>query len=318
MAEWLTEDGIGETRHLCLEIGEVVAAQIEWPGELSAGDIYSAQLTRKASGARRGTITLTNGREALVDHLPKTATEGLQGQVRITRGAIAERGRLKFPQARWIDDAVQNHTPDAPASSPIRSFDTGQWEEVWHAASSGSIAFTGGEILCAVTPGMTVIDIDGELAPRELALAAVPAIAKALRWFSVGGNIGIDFPTLEAKADRRAVDEALAQALSDWPHERTAMNGFGFVQIVARLEGPSLLHRFATSRVGMCARYAMRVAERAEGTGPVLLLTVHPALKAKLKPDWLEKLARRTGREVRIETIPALALETPQAQIIAQ
>ena len=165
---------------------------------------------------------------------------------------------------------------------------------------------------------MTVIDIDGALPPRELALAAVPAIAKALRWFDLGGNIGIDFPTLEAKADRRAVDEALAKALSDWSHERTAMNGFGFVQIVARLEGPSLLHRFAASRVGMCARYALRLAERAQGTGPILLLTVHPALNSKLKPEWLEELAKRTGREVRIETNPALALEAPQAQIIAQ
>mgnify|MGYP006979934285 CR=1 FL=1 len=139
-----------------------------------------------------------------------------------------------------------------------------------------------------------VIDIDGSAAPRELALAAIPAIAQALRWFDLGGNIAIDFPTLQAKADRRAVDEALGEALDGWPHERTAMNGFGLVQLVARAEGPSLLHRFATSRVGMCARYALRQAERAEGTGRTLLLTVHPALKAKLREEWLTELAKRT------------------------
>ena len=90
------------------------------------------------------------------------------------------------------------------------------------------------------------------------------------------------------------------------------------MQIVARLEGPSLLHRFATSRVRMCAQYALRVGERAEGIGPVLLLTVHPSLKAKLKPEWLEELAKRTGRKVRIETSPTLALEAPSAQILSQ
>ncbi|UAB79463.1 ribonuclease [Erythrobacter sp. SCSIO 43205] len=315
MVTWLIEHGIGETRKLLIEGGEVVAASLQWPGELTAGEIHTARLTRKAGGARRGTVTLENGREALVDHLPREATEGLRGQVRITRASIAERGRLKLPQARWISGGADDAAPHEGIAT--HRFEAGAWEEVWHAASTGSIAFVGGEILCAVTPGMTVIDVDGALSPRELALAAVPAIAKALRWFDLGGNIGIDFPSLEAKADRRAVDDAMAEALSDWPHERTAMNGFGFVQIIARLEGPSLLHRFATSRVGMCARYALRVAERVEGNGPVLLLIVHPALKAKLKPEWLEELGVRTGLEVRIEVNPALALEVPQAQIIS-
>lgn len=296
--------------------GVVRAARLEWPGELVAGSVCTAHLTSKLAGKRRGVVTLDNGSEALVDHLPSGATEGISGQVRITRAAIAERGRLKRPQARWIEDTM-SETVDASDAPQTGSFAAGDWEEVWHAASSGSISFAGGEILCSVTPAMTVIDVDGDLPPRELALAAVPAIKQAVGWFELGGNIGIDFPTIEAKADRRIVDEALGAALADWPHERTAMNGFGFVQIVAQLTGPSLLHRFQTSRTGMCARFALRVAERAEGTGPVLLLRVHPALKAKLKPEWLEELARRSGREVRIETDPSLALEAPQAQIIA-
>ncbi len=316
MAEWLIEDGIGERRALLVEAGEVRAARLHWPGETRAGEHHEARLTAKAKGASRGTATLENGREVLVDHLPAGVTEGAEGTVRITRAPIAERGRLKLAQGRWSKAADGPGTPPTDGE-PVRAFDAGLWEEVWHAASSGSIAFAGGEILCSVTPAMTVIDIDGDLPPRELALAAIPAIAKALRWFDLGGNIGIDFPTIEAKADRRAVDEALARALTDWPHESTAMNGFGFVQIVARLEGPSLSHRFATSRVGLCARYALRIAERAQGVGPAVLLTVHPALKAKIKPDWLEELVRRTGREVRIETDPSLALEAPSAQILS-
>ena len=327
MPEWLVERGIGETRALLIESGEVKAAKLAWPGELTAGEMPFATLFSKTAGARRGVARLDNGTEVLVDHLPPDATEGSRIGVKITRAPIAERGRLKRARARCFsvghkpaEDATQ--TLDERGSKDIfllgdnvRRFDSGDWEEVWDAASSGSIAFAGGEILCSVTPAMTVIDIDGDMAPRELALAAVPAIAKALRWFEIGGNIGIDFPTLQTKADRTAVDAALEGALSGWRHERTAMNGFGFVQIVARLEGPSLLHRFATSRVGMCTRYALRVAERAEGPG-VTLLTVHPALKAKLKPEWIEELGRRTGRETRIETDPGLALEAPSAQVV--
>ncbi|MEO1729824.1 MAG: ribonuclease [Pseudomonadota bacterium] len=322
MAEWLIEEGIGETRALLIEAGEVIASHLSWPGEMQAGEARMAQLTTKLTGARRGVATLENGTQVLVDHLPPDITEGAKMALRISRAAIAERGRLKRAQGRYLakalpkDEAV-SHIP-LPSGKTVPQFDAGLWEEVWHAASSGSIAFAGGEILCSVTPAMTVIDIDGDLSPRELALAAVPSIAQALEWFGIGGSIGIDFPTLQTKADRRAVDETLGAALADWAHERTAMNGFGFVQLVARLEGPSLLHRFSTSRVGMCARYALRIAERVEGVGPVLLLTVHPALKAKLKPQWLEDLARRTGREVRIEIDTGLALEAPSAQILVE
>jgi hypothetical protein len=317
---WLIEQGIGETRALLIENDQVLAARLHWPGELTAGEIHPAQLIAKPAGARRGVAALESGTQVLVDQLPRELTEGARFDLRISRAPIAERGRLKRAQGRYVPE---DEAGAAPAATPfthgevVRQFPAGLWEEVWHAASSGVIEFAGGEILCSVTPAMTVIDVDGDLPPRALALAAIPAIARALRLFDLGGSIGIDFPTLEAKADRQAVDDALAAALADWPHERTAMNGFGLVQIVAQLDGPSLLHRFATARVALCARAALRVAERAQGHGAVLELRVHPALKAKLKPEWLEELARRTGKQVRIETDPALALEAPNAQVVS-
>ena len=316
MAEWLIEDGIAETRALLVEGEQVLAARVQWPGGLVAGMRVPGRLTSKLKGTRRGVVVLDGGAEALVDHLPPDVTEGQMLTLVITRASLAERGRLKRAQAR----VAGADTADAPASlvdnRKVHRFPAGLWEEVWHSASSASLDFPGGEILVSVTPAMTLVDVDGIGPPRDVALAAVPAIARALAWFDLGGNIGIDFPTLSEKADRRAVDEALAAALADWPHERTAMNGFGFIQLVAKLEGPSLLHRFATSRTGMCARLALRVAERAEGHGAVLELRVHPALKAKLKPQWLDELARRTGRAVRIEADPGLALEAPSAQIL--
>ena len=314
--EWLIEEGIGELRALLIAGEQVLAAQVWWPGELRAGQAARGKLTGKLKGSRRGVALLDGGSEALIDHLPPQATEGQTLDLVITRAPIAERGRLKRAQTRVAGPDTPALRPAFPQGQTVRRFPPGLWEEVWHAASSASLDFAGGEILVSVTPAMTVIDIDGIGAPREVALAAVPAIARALRWFDLGGNIGIDFPTLSDKTDRRAVDEALGAALSGWPHERTAMNGFGFVQLVARLEGPSLLHRFATSRVGSCARLALRLAEHAEGHGPVLELRVHPALQAKLKPEWRDELARRTGRLVRIATDPGLALEAPSAQIL--
>lgn len=303
---------------MLVEGDEVLAAKLRWAGELHAGALVTAKLVNKPSGAKRGLARDVDGNEILLDRLPPGLTEGAAIGVQITRAAIAERGRFKRAQGRAIATASvpagQAEVPLVPGTE-IRRFPTGLWEEVWESASSGQIDFSGGTLLFSVTPAMTVVDVDGPLPPRELALAAVRPLARWLRLFDLGGPIAVDFPSLEAKADRKAVDAALEHALQGWPHERTAMNGFGLVQIVARLEGPSLLHRMATSRVGAAARMALRRAEAVEEPGAILL-SVHPALKAKLKPEWLAELARRTGREVRVETDPGLAIERSFAQAV--
>ena len=321
MAEWLVEDGIDEARALLVDDGRVLAGKLYWPGEYWRGQIAMAQLVSKPGGSRRGTARLEDGAQILVDKLPPQLTEGERFAVRISRAAIAERGRLKRAQGRYHGESVPLDAPASPFESlearTVAAFDQGLWEEVWSAASASALDFTGGGIVLSPTPAMTVIDVDCS-APDDAYRGAIPAIATALRWFDIGGNIGIDFPTIADRNERKAFDQRLATHLLDWPHESTAMNGFGFVQLVAGLGGPSMLHRFATSRVGMCARFALRLAERAGGVGPVVLLRVHPALAAKLKGRWIEELARRTGKQVRIETDPALALEAPSAQILAE
>ena len=290
----------------------MLAAKLRWPGELYRGQELTAKLVSKRGA--RGTAITAEGRELLVDRLPREVSEGSELDLVVSRAALAERGRYKLPSAR-LASQLSPVTDPIETGKRVHRFPSGMWEEVWQTASSGEVTFDGGSLLFAVTPAMTLVDIDGALDPRSLALAAVEPLARSLAEFDLGGSIGIDFPTLEAKAERKAVDTALGEALGDWSHERTAMNGFGFVQLVARLEGPSLLHRFGNSRLGMAARMALRRAEMVEGAGATLL-TVHPALKAKLRPEWLAEVERRTGRSLRIETDPGLAIEAAAAQIV--
>lgn len=320
MPEWLVERGIGEDRALLIESGEAIAARLHWPGELFAGLILNATLASKPAGARRGTAIDAAGNAILLDRIPSHCNEGQEIRVRITRAPIAEHGRYKRARGQVTisrEDVSAAATHPFPPSTTVRRFPAGLWEDVWSDAAAGKIFFDGGSLLFSVTPAMTVVDVDGDLPPRELAMAAVPALVRALRLFDLGGSIGVDFPTLAAKADRKAVDRALDEALDEWPHERTAMNGFGFVHLVARLEGPSLLHRMATSRNAAAARMALRQAEMVEGPG-VTLLRMHPAVQARVKAEWIAELERRTARSTRIETDPALAIEGAQAQIVAR
>ena len=322
MAEWLVEEGIGEHRAVRLDGDRIVASRVEWPGELAVGLVADAVLVTKAAGSKRGTARFESGEEALVDRLPTTASVGAKIRLEVTRPALGERGRRKLARARPCDAAprpaptlAERLRADGHEVRIVREFPTGGSGELLAEAFAGEVAFSGGSLQFSPTPAMLLVDVDGTLSPRELALAAVEPLAAALQRFDVGGSVGIDFPTLGAKADRQAVDAALSDALADWPHERTAMNGFGFVQLVARLERPSLLHRAAFQRAGLASRKLLRQAERLEGAGAVLL-SGHPALGSQLKPEWLAELARSTGREVRWEARPDLALEAPQAQLV--
>ncbi|MDN3645885.1 ribonuclease [Pontixanthobacter aestiaquae] len=322
MAEWLIEEGIGEHRALLIDEGQVIAARIDWPGSAGIGLIEDAILTSRTKASTRGTARLATGEEVLVSKLSAAAQEGGPIRIEITRSQMGEKSRVKRAQGRPTVQALQPPLSLAEAivtrgekAKVVRKLPVGHWDEIWDDAWTGICDFAGGSLHFSPAPAMVLVDIDGRGSPRELALAATEPIAKAIRRFDLGGSIGIDFPTLAVKADRKAVDEALTAALGDWPHEKTAMNGFGFVQIVARLERPSLLHRLTYSKADAAARRLLRRAEETTDAGAIQLIC-HPTIQAKLSKEWLAELSKRTGRKIRIEADPTLALEAGFAQAV--
>ncbi len=316
MAEWLVERGIGEDRAVLVRDGQLIAAKLDWPGRLAPGLVEDAVLIHRATGSKRGTARFANGEEALVDGLPQHASQGAAIRLRVVRSAVPERHRAKAARARPTNDphCAAPGLDRLPGARVVRRIEG--WEEVWLEAWDGLVPFAGGSLVIEPTAAMTVIDIDGNLPPRELALEAVREVAGAIRRLDLSGPIGIDFPGLTGKADRRVVDEALAAALADWPHEATAMNGFGFVQLVARMERPSLLQRIQADRPGAAARLLLRRAEAVADPG-MLLLACHPAVAAAIDPDWLADLRRRTGRSLRLEPDAGLALSGGFAQAVS-
>ncbi len=320
MTEWLYEDGIGEERALLIEAGRCVEARVERHDGIKPGLVAQARFIKQLAAGKCGIAQLENGGEVLLSPLPQGLTEGASVIVEITRTAISEKTRFKLPLARAAPDKIPAPAPtlldrisadDIPVArchpyGPDKFAEYG-WFDIIEEAGAGQVAFTEGNLLIAVTPAMTLIDIDGDTPPLPLSLGAAHAAAQAIRRLDLQGSIGIDFPALVDKADRQAVAMAFDAAMTG-PFERTAINGFGLLHLVTRRVRPSLPEMFAHGRMTAHALTLLRLAERDRGTGNMTLVT-HPGVTAKLnaRPDWLAELAKRTGRAVTLRSDPKLA-----------
>ncbi|MBX3595910.1 ribonuclease E/G [Sphingomonas sp.] len=299
MAEWLYEDGIGEARAILIESGRLIEARVELPG-LRAGTVTRGRLRAE----RR--VELAGGGEALLDG-PARVSEGAELTVRINREAIPEPGRAKLARATASTDAPVAG-PDLltrmrSTALPIRichphetdRFEELGWSEVIEEARTGEIAFAGGALRMAVTPAMTVFDVDGSLPVDQLAVAAAGAAARAIVRHDIGGSIGIDFPTLSGRGARQAVADAIDAALPQ-PFERTALNGFGFMQIIRRRTRASIPELIAADPAGAELRAELRRIERVPPPAPDTHMMSAPLLRRLARsPEWVEELHRRTG-----------------------
>ncbi|HEV2815955.1 MAG TPA: ribonuclease [Allosphingosinicella sp.] len=310
MAEWLYEEGIGENRAILVEHGAILEAAIELPG-LRAGSVVAGRLVDILIPGRRGIVSAAP-EDVMVEPLPPHLTEGQAVRVEISREPIPEPGHPKFAKGRVTDEderggpALIDRIGDCTRLRPTDRdrFEEAGWSELLEDAVSGEIAFPGGNLRMSLTPAMTLLDVDGALPPADLAVAGAAAAARAIRRLGIGGSIGVDLPTLSSREDRKRAAAALDAVLPP-PFERTAVNGFGFLQLVRRRERQSLPEQLQFDPAGAAARALLRRAARVPGVG-ARLLTAAPAVVARIEdnPAWLDALARQAGAPIRLQADP--------------
>lgn len=319
MPDWLIEHGIGETRLALIDGDKILEARILPEGELIAGTIVRARLIARMPERGQGIVAWGDG-EALVASLPAGVTQGAETLVEITRPAIPEPGKPKRARARPARPDAGEGLADAdlPAAGVLRHTDPDRleaagWSELLEEAAGRHVRFPGGALDIALTPAMTLIDIDGTSSPAALSVEGATAAACAIRRLDLGGSIGIDLPGTD-KAARAAAAEAIDAALPQ-PFERTAVNGFGFVQLVRPRRRRSLPEIYAMEAPLAHARALLRRAERSPGIG-ARVLTAHPAVVAELdsRSAWTKELARRTGTAIVLQGDPGLAISAGHVQ----
>ncbi len=310
MPERLIEHGIGETRAVLIEEGGIVEARVHLEGVVPTGAGRQAVLKKVGMPA----VAVDGTREYL---LPKGApgrTEGETVTIEVTREAIPGPEPWKRPLARLADSIAvpQLDGQILPFPAPHDRLAEAGWWDLLDEARSGIVRLDGGELRVSPTPAMTLIDVDGLLPPVELATAGARAAARAIRCHGIGGSIGIDLPTVAGKTQRQAIGEAL-DAILPQPFERTAVNGFGFLQIV-RPRTHASLFELALDRAAFEARALLRRAAL-EPAG-AKRLAAHPAVIAVLErnPAWLEALTPQVGGGVRLRADPALPMSAGHAE----
>ncbi len=311
-AEALIDSGIGETRAVVIETGRIAEIHIERDldidvdSALRPGALWTVRLVDILVPGRRGIVSFGGALQALLEPLPQGATKGGLLAVEITRTALPERGRPRLPKVQAVDRAplaaIGEMTPASALEARLRArglscrhmalhgpdmLEDAGWSESLDAAQTGILPFPGGLLTITPTPAMTLIDVDGPGDPASLMLAGAAAAARAIRLFDIGGSIGVDLPTVPGKEARQAAVAAFDAALPQ-PFERTAINGFGFLQIVRRRMRPSVIELLQGDPVAAAALALLRRAGREEGVGPCALNAASAVI------DWLAARPRLT------------------------
>lgn len=299
MPEWIVEQGIGEARAALVDGEDILEARIMPEGIVEAGQLLEARLV----GTGRNAIARTmDGAEYLLPKGAPGVSEGAAVTIEVTRSAIPGDEPWKRPLARIAADDASTSDEDLGKTGALPA----AWDDVIEEARSGKVRFAGGELRISPTPAMTLIDVDGYLDSAELAVTGASAAAKAIRRLDIGGSIGIDLPSVRDKAARQAAAAAIDAVLPQ-PFERTAVNGFGFVQIV-RPRRRAALVELAADRAGFEARALLRRL-RSEPPG-ASRIAAHPAVIAVLEahPDWIAALAAQLGGAVSLRADPKLPM----------
>ena len=322
---WLYEEGIGEARAALVQGGRILEAQIEREDKRArAGGVYAGRLTHTLIVRKRGIARLNSGEEVLIEPIPPKVAEGATVRVEVLREAIAEpglemgreklaRGRIAVPGLvagpgpsllQRIDETGLPIVP-CPAHEEDR-LEAAGWSELLAEAMIGEVGREDAALRIFPTPAMTLIDVDGAAPPAQLGPKGAKLAAQAIRRMGITGSVGIDLPTMNNK-DERLIAAAQIDKVLPQPFERTAVNGFGFVQIIRKRERASLIELLRADPVRTAAMAALRAAERHHGAGAVTL-TLAPAVARDIRAhaEWIRLLERRCGGTVTITADEAL------------
>jgi ribonuclease G len=276
-------------------------------------------------------LVFHEGGESEISPIPD-CTEGSWLTAKMVRAAVPEPGRWKRAIFQPAESAnfglgayIARHWPNLTAiacagpieAAQIRSILTVDCPDIvidaeaiadaqcdlWcERGITGEFVIDGGLLTVERTRAMTMIDIDGTKPAHSVNLTAAKAIPWLLRLYGIGGQVGIDFLASANKAERAEIDSALGSAcMVLGTHERTAVSGFGFAQLVLPRTGPNVIETLCgtgwkEASIETQALMLLREAAQSHGNGTrELIASASIVQQIESWPQLLCELQSRLG-----------------------
>ena len=298
------DEAPGERRAALVENGRIVEIHIQRDALWALGAYGVGRIDRKTPS---GAYVVADDNSEFLLRSKIAMPEGARVTFEVTREAISEPGRNKPPEIMLRERAPEPMV-DKDALWNARLASLGQ------STVNAAIAIAGQSQLGDVTISFQrtkaglVFDIDGIGDAFAINMVAAREIARLLRLYQVGAMVLIDFISMESRAQRTHIAEAFdAASLADLrPFERTAINGYGMMQVVRARPRPSILdHLFGTRIAALSdetqAYWLLRAVAESRGYG-VRSVTARPDVAILLDSPkwagWRNQAARRSGADM--------------------
>jgi hypothetical protein len=304
------DDAPGERRAAFVENGNIVEIHIQRDALWALGECGAGRIDRKTPS---GAYVIADDNSELLLRSKMGAPEGARIMFEVTREAIAEPGRNKPPEiilregvcdplmgkdALW-EARVASLGPSAINASIAEGFDV---------AIAGQSQRGDVTISFQRTKAGLVFDIDGIGDAFAINMVAATEIARLLRLYQVGAMVLIDFVSMESKAQRTQIAEAFdaASVADPRPFERTAINGYGMMQVVRARPRPSVLDQLFGTRIAALsdetkAYWLLRAVAQSTGFG-TRTVTAQPDVATLLQSErwaaWRAAAVRLAGADM--------------------
>ena len=296
MIEIWTDSAPGEQRAALVENGKIVEIHLQRDLRPLLGQNGTGRIDRKTPAGAY--VVDGSGRELLIrGHID--VNEGAYLNFEVSREEIAEPGRLKIAEAKAIEAVSPDVDVEWLWQLRLQSLATGvdpapkPMDDLFDVARAGFSVVKSAIVHFQRTKAGLVFDIDGTGDPFAINSAAADEIARLLRLLQIGGMVMIDFVAMESKAKRQQIAELFDAAASadGRPFERSAINGFGLMQVVRSRPRPSVLDHLFGTNVGALsdetkAFWLYREAARSNGYGLRTITTSTKVATLMLSPEW--------------------------------
>lgn len=310
LTEIWRDDAPGERRAAFVEHGNIMEIHIQRDALWALGECGAGRIDRKTPS---GAYVIADDNSELLLRGKMGLPEGARILFEVTREAIAEPGRHKPPEIilrEGVHETLMGKDAlwDARMASLGQSVTNASIAEGFDVAIAGQSQIGDVTISFQRTKAGLVFDIDGIGDAFAINMIAATEIARLLRLYQVGAMVLIDFVSMESKAQRTQVAEAFdAASLADpRPFERTAINGYGMMQVVRARPRPSILdHLFGTRIAALSdetqAYWLLRAVAESRGFG-VRSVTARPEVATLLQSErwsaWRAAAVRLAGADM--------------------